>query len=233
MQRRLGMIEVHHLENSRSQRVLWLLELLELPYTVVRYERDPKTGLAPPALLAVHPLGKSPVIVDGDTVVAESGAIVEYLVDKADGMLRPQAATSALQSYRYWLHFAEGTAMPLWVMTLVFHKIENAPLPFYLKPIVKPIARGISRQVRRSFIEPNQTRQFELIEATLTKSLWFCGDTLTAADVMMSMPLEAACAFSSNIDKYPHIQKFVQTIHAMPSYQKALAVGRPYHLETS
>lgn len=181
------MIEVHHLEHSRSQRIIWLLEELGLPYKVKRYARDAKTYLAPPELLKIHPLGKSPVITDGDITVAESGAIVEYLIDKAGGKFRPAAGTQAHRDYTYWMHFAEGTAMPPLVMTLVFNKIENAPVPALLKPIVLPIARGISKQVKSSFINPNLEKQFAYIESVLAKNEWFCGSEMTGADFMLSL----------------------------------------------
>ncbi|GLR25237.1 glutathione S-transferase [Limnobacter litoralis] len=222
------MIVVHHLEHSRSQRILWLLEELGLPYTVKRYSRDPITYLAPPELFKVHPLGKSPVITDGDITVAESGAIVEYLVDKAGGKLRPEAGTQAARDFTYWMHFAEGSAMPFLVMTLIFNKIENAPLPLLLKPLVLPIARGISKQVKSSFIDPNLARQFKYINDVLTQNAWFCGADMTAADIMMSFPLEAACSRAEAIAQFPKIREFVDRIHARPAYKKALEVGGPY-----
>lgn len=222
------MIVVHHLEHSRSQRILWLLEELGLPYEVKHYKRDAKTYLAPPELFKVHPLGKSPVITDGDITVAESGAIIEYLVDKAGGKLRPAAGTQAHRDYTYWMHFAEGSAMPFLVMTLIFNKIENAPVPALLKPLVLPIARGISKQVKSSFINPNLERQFKYLNDVLGKNKWFCGDEMTAADVMMSFPLEAAMSRADQINSMPNIAAFVKRIHAMPSYKKALEVGGPY-----
>lgn len=222
------MIVVHHLEHSRSQRILWLLEELGLPYTVKRYSRDPITYLAPPELFKVHPLGKSPVITDGDITVAESGAIVEYLVEKAGGKLRPEAGTQAARDFTYWMHFAEGSAMPFLVMTLIFNKIENAPLPLLLKPLVLPIARGISKQVKSSFIDPNLARQFKYINDVLTQIAWFCGADMTAADIMMSFPLEAACSRAQAIAQFPKIREFVDRIHARPAYKKALEVGGPY-----
>ena len=178
------MIEVHHLEHSRSQRIIWLLEELGLPYKVTRYARDAKTYLAPPELLKIHPLGKSPVITDGDITVAESGAIVEYLIDKAGGKMRPAHGTQAHRDYTYWMHFAEGTAMPPLVMTLVFNKIENAPVPAFLKPIVLPIARGISKQVKSGFINPkgeadtHHSDQLEMYAAFKCKS-----DAVSAQDI--------------------------------------------------
>lgn len=222
------MIKLHHLEHSRSQRIIWLLEELGLPYEVVLYKRDPKTYLAPPELLKIHPLGKSPAITDGDIAVAESAAIVEYLIDKAGGNLRPQAGTEAHRQYTYWLHFAEGTAMPPLVMTLVFNKIENAPVPFFLKPLVLPIARGISAQVKKSFINPNLDKQFAFIDDHLSKNKWFCGDQMTGADIMMSFPLEAAATRAEAIKNKPNIQAFVERIHNLPAYRTALQKGGPY-----
>ena len=223
------MIVVHHLENSRSQRVLWLLEELGLPYEVKRYARDPKTSLAPPELLKIHALGKSPVIVDGEITVAESGAIVQYLVDKAGSQLRPEPGTQAHRDYTYWLHFSEGTAMPPLVMTIVFNKIEQAPMPFFLKPIVLPIARAISSKVKKTFINPNLERQFKYINSVLGKHPWFCGQEMTAADIMMSFPLETAASSDATAFKHmPNIQQFVQRIHSLPAYKRALEKGGPY-----
>jgi glutathione S-transferase len=224
------MIEVHHLEHSRSQRIIWLLEELGLPYKVSRYFRDPKTYLAPAELLKIHPLGKSPVITDGEITVAESGAIVEYLIDKAGGKMRPASGTQAHRDYTYWMHFAEGTAMPPLVMSLVFNKIENAPLPLLLKPFVLPIARAISKQVKNGFIHPNLKKQFAFIENVLAKNEWFCGNEMTGADTMMIFPLEAALSQSKwiPINQPPNITAYVKRIHSLPSYQKALEVGGPY-----
>ncbi|HEY1057205.1 MAG TPA: glutathione S-transferase [Limnobacter sp.] len=223
------MIVVHHLEHSRSQRILWLLEELGLPYEVKHYKRDAKTYLAPPELFKVHPLGKSPVITDGDVTVAESGAIIEYLVDKAGGKLRPAPGTQAHRDYTYWLHFAEGSAMPFLVMTLIFNKIEQAPVPLLLKPLILPIAKGISAQVKKSFLNPNLERQFQYLEGVLAKQPWFCGQDMTAADIMMSFPLEAAMDRASDASSnLPHIKAFVERIHALPTYKKALEVGGPY-----
>ncbi len=158
------MITVHHLENSRSQRILWLLEELGLPYEIRRYQRDMQTMLAPPELLKVHPLGKSPVITDGDVTVAESGAIVEYLVgEHGGGRLIPPAGTPERRRYTYWLHFAEGTAMPPLLMKLVFDKIASTPMPFF----AKPIAKAISSKVLASFVMPNIQRQLDFMEAEL------------------------------------------------------------------
>jgi len=221
------MITVHHLENSRSQRILWLLEELGLPYEVRRYERDRKTMLAPPALQAVHALGKSPVVTDDRVTVAESGAIVEYLVDThGGGRLRPTAGTEAHRRYVYWLHFAEGSAMPPLLMQLVFDKVRSAPMPFF----VKPIAKGIADKVTRSFIAPNIRSQLEFMEGELGDRPWFAGEDFTAADVQMSFPLEAASARGGLDRRYPQLVDWLARIHARPAYLRALEVGGPYKL---
>jgi glutathione S-transferase len=221
------MITVHHLNNSRSQRILWLLEELGLPYEIKRYQRDARTMLAPPELLEVHPLGKSPVITDGDITVAESGAIVEYLLDaygEASG-LRPARGTPEGRRYTYWLHFAEGSAMPPLVMKLVFQKIKSTPMPFF----VKPIARGIADKVMASFVDPNLQRQTDFMEAELAKSPWFAGDALSAADIQMSFPIEAAKQRAGlSPDKTPRLLDWLARAHARPAYQRALERGGKY-----
>jgi glutathione S-transferase len=220
------MITVHHLNNSRSQRVLWLLEELGLPYEVKRYERDAKTSLAPLELKALHPLGKSPVITDGGLTVAESGAILEYLVDKyGQGRLKPTGEQDALH-YRYFLHFAEGSAMPPLVMKLVFNKIKRSPMPFF----VKPIAKGIADKVLGSFVQPNIDNQLKFLEGELAARPWFAGAEFSAADVQMSFPLEAAAARGGSLDGLPKIRAFLDRIHARPAYQRALQRGGPYDL---
>ena len=183
------MVVVHHLNNSRSQRVLWLLEELGVPYEVKRYERDAKTMLAPPALLAIHPLGKSPVITDGEIILAESGAIIEYLVEKyGEGRMRPPAGSPQRLKYLYWMHYAEGSAMPPLLFRLVFNRIASNPAPWP----VSAIARRIAATVEKSFIEPNLSRHLNYMEAELNAQAWFAGEEFTAADVQMSFPLEAA-----------------------------------------
>jgi glutathione S-transferase len=221
------MITVHHLENSRSQRVLWLLEELALPYEVKRYARDPQTMLAPPELARVHPLGKSPVITDGDITVAESGAIVEYLLDAhGQGRLRPAPGTPEQRRYTYWLHFAEGSAMPPLLMKLVFDKIRSAPVPFFIKPIVK----GIADKVTSSFIAPNLQGQLDFMESELATRPWFAGSDFTAADIQMSFPLEAAAGRAGLDASRPKLMDFLARIHARPAYQRALAAGGPYSM---
>ncbi len=217
-------ITVHHLENSRSQRVLWLLEELGLPYEVKRYERDKKSMLAPPELRAVHPLGKSPVVTDGKLTVAETGAIVEYLVDKAGGALRPQPGTPEHLQWRYWLHFAEGTAMPALVMKLVFDTIAKSPMPFF----IKPVAKGITGKVLGSFVMPNITRQLDFMEAEMKDREWFCGKSFSAADVMMSFPLEAAAQRAGLDSSRPRLHALLKRMQERPAYRRALERGGPY-----
>jgi glutathione S-transferase len=222
------MITVHHLENSRSQRVLWLLEELGLPYEIRRYERDKATKLAPPELRQVHPLGKSPVISDGEVTVAESGAIIEYLLDTyGEGRLRPPPGTPERRRFSYWLHFAEGSAMPFLVMRLVFERIRKTPVPFLIKPVVK----GIADKVGSSFIDPNIDSQLAFIESELAARPWFAGAEFSAADVQMSFPLEAAAAARGGLaGRYPKTTAWLARIHARPAYQRALQRGGPYSL---
>ncbi|HEY0747387.1 MAG TPA: glutathione S-transferase [Steroidobacteraceae bacterium] len=219
------MLVVHHLNNSRSQRVLWLLEELGLPYEVKRYERDPKTMLAPPALLAIHPLGKSPVIVDCDVTVAESGAIIEYLVEKyGGGRLIPPAGSPERLRYAYWLHFAEGSAMTPLLFKLVFDRIASNPAPWP----VSAIARRIAATVTKSFIAPNLTRQLDYIEAELGTQTWFAGAQLTAADVQMSFPLEISVSRAGLHASRPNSMAFLERIHARDAYKRALERGGKY-----
>jgi glutathione S-transferase len=225
------MITVHHLNNSRSQRVIWLLEELGVDYEIKRYERDAKTMLAPKALLKVHPLGKSPVITDdahGGVTVAESGAIIEYLIDNYDfeSKLAPATGTPARLRYTYWLHFAEGSAMSPLLMKLVFSHIEKAPMPFF----VKPIAKTISKKVQDSFIDPQIKAHLDFIEAELCKSTWFAGGRLTGADIQMSFPLEAAAARGGLDESYPKSMAFLKRIHARAGYKRALERGGDYSL---
>jgi glutathione S-transferase len=221
------MIVVHHLNNSRSQRVLWLLEELDLEYEVKRYERDPATMLAPPALRAVHPLGKSPVITDGELTLAESGAIVEYLAGRyGAGRLVPAAGTADRQRYTYWMHYAEGSAMPPLLFKLVFDRIETAPMPFF----VRPFARAIAGRTRSSFIEPQIKLHLDFMEGELGKSAWFAGSDLTAADIQMSFPLEAAAARGGLDATRPKLMAFLDRIHARAAYKRALDRGGAYEL---
>jgi glutathione S-transferase len=220
------MITVHHLNNSRSQRVLWLLEELGVPYRIQRYQRDPKTMLAPPELTKVHPLGKSPVITDGELTLAESGAILEYLVERyGAGRLKPPAGTPEALRYTYWMHFAEGTAMPPLLLQLVFDSIATkSPL------LVRPIAAGIANKVKGLIVTPNLKRHLAWMEAELGKSTWFAGEELTAADIQMSYPVEASAARGGLDAQYPRLQAYLQRIHARPAYKKALEQGGPFEM---
>ena len=222
------MIIVHHLNNSRSQRVIWLLEELGVDYEIKRYQRDPKTMLAPKSLLKVHPLGKSPVITDGDTVVAESGAIIEYLIDRYDieSKLAPALGTPTRLRYTYWLHFAEGSAMSPLLMKLVFNHIEKAPMPFF----AKPIAKTISKKTKASFIDPQIKAHLDYVESELGKSTWLAGGRLTGADIQMSFPLEAAAARGGLDENHPKIMAFLKRIHDRGGYKRALERGGEYSL---
>ena len=221
------MITVHHLENSRSQRILWLLEELGVDYEVTLYKRDPETSLAPPEMQRIHSLGKSPIISDGDVTVAESGAVIEYLVHKYDvGRLLPPDGSPERLAYTYWLHYAEGTFMPLMIISLILGRIESAPLPFF----IKPVARGIASKVRAAYLDANVKRNLAYMESTLNKSTWFCGGELTAADIQMSFALEAAEVRTNLRDEYPHLAGFLDRMRARPAYQAALEKGGPYVL---
>jgi glutathione S-transferase len=221
------MITVHHLNNSRSQRVLWLLEELGLSYEIKRYERDPKTMLAPASLRKVHPLGKSPVITDGELTLAESGAIVEYLVKRyGNGRLVPAPDTPEHLRYTYWLHYAEGSAMPPLLLKLIFDQIEKNPMPFF----VRPIARSIVNRVKSSFIEPQITQHLDYMEAEIGKNAWFAGNEFTAADIQISFPLEAATARAGLNASRPKLMAFLNRIHTRPAYQQALERGGAYTL---
>jgi glutathione S-transferase len=221
------MIIVHHLNNSRSQRVLWLLEELGLAYAVKRYERDPKTMLAPTALRQVHPLGKSPVLTDETLTLAESGAIVEYLVDRyGKGQLVPPPTTSERLRYTYWLHYAEGSAMPPLLLKLVFDRLEQSPMPFFMRPV----AQVLVNRTKRAFIEPQLVQHLDYLEAELGKSLWFAGNEFTAADIQMSFPLEAAAARAGLNESRPNLMRFLNQIHTRPAYQRALERGGAYEL---
>ncbi len=217
------MLTVHHLNNSRSQRVLWLLEELGLPYEIVYYERDPATRLAPPELRKVHPLGKSPVLVDGEHTVAETGAIVEYLVDKTGGRLRPADGAPERRRWTYWMHFAEGSMMPPLLLDLVF-----MTAPGRAPETLRPTAQAISDATRKGYVAPQLKTLFDFIEAELSKSEWFAGDDFSTADVMMSFPLEAGGSRAGAFEGRPKLKAFVERIHARPAYRAALARGGRY-----
>ncbi|TCS11961.1 glutathione S-transferase [Caulobacter sp. BK020] len=217
------MIVVHHLNNSRSQRVLWLLEELGVPYEVKRYERDAQTMLAPPELLAVHPLGKSPVITDDDKTIAETGAIVEYLVETyGQGRLVPAAGTPERLRWTYWLHYAEGSAMTPLLLKLVF-----TALPARAPGLLKGLVKAVAAKAQSGFVDPQLKSHIDYWEAELARSEWFAGPEFTAADIMMSFPLEAGAARAGAASR-PHVKAFLDSIHARPAYRRALERGGPY-----
>ena len=219
------MIVVHHLNNSRSQRVLWLLEELGLPYEIRKYERDAQTMLAPPELRRVHPLGKSPVIQDGGTTVAESGAIAEYLVERhGAGRLAPPPGTPERLRWTYFLHYAEGSAMPPLLLKLVFDKVASSPAPFFVKPILK----GVAAQVTKTFIGPQLKLHLDFLEGELAQRPWFAGPEFSAADIQMSFPLEAAAQRAGLDASRPKLHDWLKRIHARPAYRAALERGGPY-----
>lgn len=216
------MITVHHLDNSRSHRVLWLLEELGLDYEIVPYKRDPQTSLAPPSLMKVHPLGKSPVITDEDGTIAESGAIIEYLIDRyGNGRLRPPEGTEARRRYTYWLHYAEGSLMPLLVTKLIFERIRNAPMPF----IARPLAKRMVDEVNHQYLDPNVERHFAFLEQEVGRHPWIAGDELTGADVQLSFPLEAAAARAGMNGRFPQLTAYLKRMRDRPAYQRALERG--------
>jgi glutathione S-transferase len=224
------MITVHHLETSRSQRVLWLLEELGVPYELKLYKRDPRTRLAPPELKQVHPLGKSPVITDGDLVVAESGAILEYLAetygDRATGDLAGLLATPGTPEHRqlrFWMHYAEGSLMNWLVMKLVFRSIPTQPMPFF----VKPIARQLCQKVQTKLIDPNLKTSMDFMESHLGKNTWCAGEQMSLADFQMSFAVAALLARSDAARQCPNIAAWLARIEARPAYQRALAKGGP------
>ncbi|KQZ06245.1 glutathione S-transferase [Caulobacter sp. Root1455] len=218
------MIVVHHLNNSRSQRVLWLLEELGVPYEVKRYQRDAKTMLAPPDLLAVHPLGKSPVITDGDKTLAETGAIVDYLLETyGQGRLIPAAGTPERLAYTYWLHYAEGSAMTPLLLKLVF-----TALPARAPGLLKGLVKSIAGRAQSGFVDPQLKLHIDHWDAALAKTAWFAGPDFTAADIMMSFPLETGAA-RAGAGSRPRIKAFLGRIHVRPAYLRALERGGPYN----
>ncbi len=219
------MITVHHLENSRSQRVLWVLEELGLPYEVKRYDRDKNTSLAPPELKTIHPLGKSPVIEEGGRVLAETGAIVEHLIEThGGGRLMPARGTPEYARYKYWIHAAEGSYMPPLVMALILGRMETAKMPFF----AKPIARKLVAAVRAGYLGGTTQSLFDHLEAELSQSPWLAGTEISGADIMMSFPAEAALSRVEATTGKRHLQDYVKRIHARPAFQHALEKGGPY-----
>jgi glutathione S-transferase len=221
------MITVHHLENSRSQRVLWLLEELDLDYRIERYARDPITMLAPLALRKIHPLGKSPVVTDGEFTIAESGAIVDYLIDRyGGGRLIPAHGTAERLRYTYWLHYAEGSAMSPLLLKLVFERLAKGPMP----ALVRLIVRRVAHRAVTTFIAPQIALHLDYMEGELGRSAWFAGEEFSGADIQMSFPLEAAAARAGLDSGRPRLMDFLKRVHARPAYCRALDKGGEYAL---
>lgn len=224
-------LTVHHLETSRSHRVLWLLEELGVPYELVTHRRDPATRLAPASLKRIHPLGKAPVIVHGDEVIAESGAILEYLADTFTpdphgdlAALLPAPRTQAHRQCRFWLHYAEGSLMNWLVMKLVFASLPRQPMPFF----VRPVARALCKAVQQRLIDPNVNTALDFMEQHLASHRWFAGERLSLADFQMSFAVEAALSRgATSAAQHPHLHAYVQRLHARPAFQRALAQGGP------
>jgi glutathione S-transferase len=221
------MITVHHLNNSRSQRILWLLEELKVPYEIRNYRRDTATLLAPENLRTVHPLGKSPVITDGEMTLAESGAIVEYLADRyGAGSLAPLPGTAERVRFVYWLHFAEGSMMPPLLLKLVFDRVEKAPMPFFVRPVARAIAKG----VRESLVLPQIRSHLAYLEGELARGEWFAGENFSAADIQMGFPIEAARARLGIGTDHPRLLAWLDRVHARPAYQRALERGGAFEI---
>jgi len=220
------MITLHHLNNSRSQRILWLLEELAVEYKIEFYERDKKTVLAPESLKAVHALGKSPVITDDTTgiTLAESGAIIEYLIEHYGKQLKPELSSEDYWQYQYWMHFSEGSLMPPMVMNLVLTKMTQSPMPFFIKPVAKMLASKIID----GYSGPIVKNALAYIESHLAKNTWFCGNQLTGADIQMSFPLEASVARGLINENMPHTLAYVKRFQALPTYQAGLKKGGDY-----
>lgn len=219
------MVVVHHLQDSRSQRILWLLEELGAEYRIKRYERDAKTSLAPESLRKVHPLGKSPVITDQGETYAESGVIIEYLARTyGDKQWAPEPGDKRYWSVAYWMHYAEGSLMPPLLLKLVFDKIRKGPGPFFIKPILRKIAD----EVDNAFINQQITTHFGYVDRHLAEHEWFAGDEISAADIQMSFPLEAALSQGTISEAYPAIASYVERFQARDAYREALRRGGDY-----
>ncbi|MGV6850924.1 MAG: glutathione S-transferase [bacterium] len=220
-----NLITLHHLNNSRSQRILWMLEEAQLPYAIEKYQRDSITMLAPSSLMEIHPLGKSPVISYKGETIAESGAIIEYLADMSTEVkLKPEKSDPHYYNYLFWMHYAEGSVMPYLLLRLVFNRISEKKVPFFVKPIVNKIVST----VMDGFVTPNIDRSMDFINSHLEQNEWFAGTQLSGADIQMSFPLESAVARNVIKPEHQAIKKYVDKIHARPAYQKALEQGGEY-----
>lgn len=221
------MITVHHLENSRSHRIVWLLEELSVDYEIEAYERDPNTNLAPDRLREVHPLGASPVITDEGRTVAESGAIIEYLLDVyAGGRLRPSAGTDEFLRYRYWMHYAEGSAMTPLLLDLIFGMLPTRS-PWPVRPVVSLIAKG----VRGEFVHPRVERHAGYWESHLSEHDYFAGDQFTAADIQMSFALEGLTTRDKWREQYPRVTSYLEKLRERPAYRRAVERGGALSLD--
>jgi glutathione S-transferase len=219
----LALITVHYLENSRAHRILWLMEELGLEYDIKIYQRGADMR-APAALKAVHPLGKSPVIEDNGRIIAESGAIIEYLVDTyGKGALRPAAGTDEQLRYTYWLHYSEGSAMPLLLLKLLFLRLPSQ-LPFFLRPVARLIAGGVQSKL----VDPQLADHLAFWNMELSRHSWFAGDTFSAADIAMSFPVEAGMTRMAVMGEVGSVRRYMDAIRARPAYQRALERGGAY-----
>ena len=223
------MITVHHLDHSRSHRVLWLLEELGLEYEVKRYERDPETLRAPPALKTIHPLGKAPTVLDEGRVLAESGAVLETLLERyGGGRLAPARGTPERERYTYWMHYAEGSAMPAIVLRLIFSQMPRQPMP----ALARPVVRALAKNVIDTFVQPQIEQHLDYMESELARTRWFAGDEFTAADIQLSFPIETAAAGRVLDSRRSKLAGYLDGIRARPAYRRALDRGGPYDLST-
>ncbi|GGB44396.1 glutathione S-transferase [Oceanisphaera marina] len=219
------MIQLHYLNDSRSQRILWMLEELELDYEIKFYQRDVNTSLAPESLKRVHPLGKAPILIDGNIRLAESGAIIDYLAQRyGSRTLLPEANTQAWWDYVYWLHYAEGSLMPPLLMRHVFDKMQQAPMPFFIRPLVKKIVAGVDN----AFLNQQLHTHLNFVADHLACHEWFLGEHISAADIQMSFPLEAAMHRARLADSYPRLKSYVTQLQTRPAYLRALKKGGTY-----
>ncbi|HBQ18395.1 MAG TPA: glutathione S-transferase [Myxococcales bacterium] len=214
---------VHHLERSRSHRALWLLEELGVDYEIVTYRRHPKTSRAPDSLRAIHPLGRAPLVELDGRVLAESGAILETLSEElGDGALVPARGTEAFRRFRFFMHFAEGSMMAPLMVQLVASRVRSAPVPFFLKPVVK----GIAAKIHGGYSGPETARQLAFLDAELADRAWITGDDFSAADIQMSYPIEAALSRGDHGD-VGHLRAYVERLRARPAYARAVDKGGP------
>ncbi len=212
------MITLHHLENSRSFRILWLLEELGLEYKLVQHRRDPETSAAMADYKDLHPLGKAPILIDGDKILIESGAIMEYLIDHhSDGQLRPGTDDEERYRYNYWMHAAEGSVMNLITLALFLNRMESRA-PFFVRPFIKPVTRA----VRSGYVNPNLQKTLLYTEQELGRYAWFAGDMFSGADIMMSFVMMAMAARGGLDEQYPNCQRWVRQMEQRPAFQRAM-----------